>query len=120
MQEDQRNKDLSEVGQSIWRFRREAGHNQEKLAELANVSVNTIHRAEAGKSGIALDTIFAISDALKIPIEKFCPARFVNGTLDEEMKEMEILYNKLSQSNKKIVLETITPLINILLLHQSA
>ena len=46
----------------------------------------------------------------------FFSFELVSNVLDEEMKEMEILYDKLSQSNKKIVLETITPLINILLL----
>ena len=112
--------ELYEVGQYIWKYRKDAGYNQEKLAELADVSINTIHRAESGKNGVALDTIFAISDALNIPIEKFCPSRFMNGNQPPELKELERLYDKLTKSNKQVVMETIIPLINILLLQQGA
>ena len=113
-------KELSEVGKYICKYRKEAGYNQEVLADLANLSVNTIYRAECGKNGIALDTILAISDALHIPVEKFCPSRFENGTIDKEMKQLEYKYDQLTQSNKKVVLETIIPLINVLLLQQGA
>lgn len=120
MQANGYKKELSEVGKYINKYRKEAGYNQETLAELADLSVNTIYRAECGKNGISLDTIFAISDTLHIPVEKFCPSRFENGTFDKEMKQLEYKYEQLTQSNKKVVLETIIPLINILLLQQGA
>ena len=44
----------------------------------------------------------------------------MNGKQDAELKEVERLYDRLTKSNKKVVIETIIPLINILLQQQGA
>ena len=47
--------------------RLERGHTQEHLAELAGLHRNFISLVERGASSAALDSIFALSDALEIP-----------------------------------------------------
>jgi len=49
------------------------GYSQEKLAELANISVTTISRFEQGDQLISLPTFIKIVDALDMDINEYIP-----------------------------------------------
>lgn len=58
------------LGQIVRKARRAALLSQEKLAEKANLHRNFISLIERGESKIAIDSLFAIADALKVPASK--------------------------------------------------
>jgi len=57
---------ITAFGQVIRKERRAKGISQEELAELANLHRNFISMVERGASKIALDSLFALADALEI------------------------------------------------------
>ena len=111
--------ELVEIGNNIREYRKKKNFTQEQIAEMADASVNTIHRAENGVNKLPLDTFLAISDALDVPIEKLCPVRFSNATRSDNMKKVEFTFERLTKNNQQIVMETIMPLMNVLLKQQT-
>jgi transcriptional regulator with XRE-family HTH domain len=61
----------SSIGDVIKQYRTLKGLTQEQLAELLNVSYQTVQKYEYGKSTPALETLILISEILKIPIDVF-------------------------------------------------
>ena len=120
MAERKYEEELRQVGENIRAYRKKQDWSQEEMAEMADTSVNTIHRVENGKHTVSLDTVFAISDALNVPVEKLCPERFANIKQTEELKKVEFLFGRLNKENQKVVMETIIPLMNVLILQQSS
>ncbi len=57
---------LLEIGQRLSARRKQMDMTQEKLAEQANVTAQTISYAELGKKAMRADTIIGICEALKI------------------------------------------------------
>lgn len=112
--------DITEVGQIIRWYRKKRKLSQEQLAEKADTSVNTIHRIESGTHKVPMETVLAIADVLNVPIEKLCPERYANIKQAEEMKKVEFLFGRLTKDNQKVVMETIMPLMKILLQQQNA
>ena len=112
-------KELYEVGEHIRQYRKINKLTQEDMAEKADVSVDTIHRIENGKYRITLDTLFAVAEVLKVPVEMLCPVRFANTREPEGLKKIEFLYSRLTKNNQKVVCETILALTKILLLQQN-
>lgn len=118
MAEKNYKEDIGEVGENIRAYRIKCDLTQEEIAEQADTSVNTIYRIENGKHKVALDTVFAIADVLNVPIESLCPVRFANIKKSEDIKKVEFLFGRLTKENQKVVMETIMPLMNALLLQQ--
>ncbi len=56
------------VGQSIFKFRHQKGLSQMKLAELADLHLNTIQSLESGKYRARVLTLFQIARALNIKV----------------------------------------------------
>jgi transcriptional regulator with XRE-family HTH domain len=61
---------LQAIGAAIREARQERQLSQEKLAEHAKLHRNVIGLAERGVSAPALESLFAIADALEMPASK--------------------------------------------------
>ena len=61
---------IAAFGQTVREARLAKGLSQEGLAEKANLHRNFISLVERGESKIALDSLFAIADALSVPASK--------------------------------------------------
>lgn len=109
---------LIEVGVQIRECRKRAGISQEKLAELSGVNNNTIYRAENGMYAVSIDTLFAIADALEVPIEELCPERFMYTKRKNELSNLEFQFMRLNDDNKKVLYETAMTLIKMLNMKQ--
>ncbi|GEM_PF-1457445 len=57
---------LREIGDRLSIKRREAGYTQEKLAELTDLTVQTISYAEQGRKGMRIDTIVKLCKVLNM------------------------------------------------------
>jgi transcriptional regulator with XRE-family HTH domain len=60
--------DYTELAQRIKQARHEKGYSQSKLAELADVSTNTIGKLEISYTTVSLKTILNIANALDVDI----------------------------------------------------
>jgi transcriptional regulator with XRE-family HTH domain len=58
----------TELAQRIRQARHEKGYSQSKLAELADVSTNTIGKLEIGYTTVSVKTILNIANALDVDI----------------------------------------------------
>ena len=58
------------IGTRIRLARKKAGFSQEKLAELADVHPTYIGQLERGEKNATLESIYKITSALNIPLEK--------------------------------------------------
>lgn len=59
------------LGLNISYYRKDKGYTQESLAEALNMDRTTISKIELAVSGVSLDTLFAISAILSVPVYKF-------------------------------------------------
>lgn len=64
------NRILLQIGNNVREYRKCKHYNQEKLAELLNVSVSTVSRIENGSSAMDVLILMDISKVLEQPIER--------------------------------------------------
>ncbi len=81
---------LLEIGLRLSARRKQLGMTQEKLAEQANVTAQTISYAELGKKAMRADTIVGVCNALKISADYLL---FGGVTL----QDFTVLEHKISQ-----------------------
>jgi len=81
---------LQQIGQRLYSRRLQMNMTQEELAELANVTAQTISFAELGKKAMRADTIVGICQALKISADYLLFGEITN-------KELSVLEQKISQ-----------------------
>ncbi len=60
-------------GRRMKEERKKQGLKQEDLADLANVSMDTIKRYESGSKGMRLDVAYDIACALNVPLQSMLP-----------------------------------------------
>ena len=58
------------LGLSVAYFRKFQGLTQQNVADIMNVSYETISRIENANTGITLDMLFELSKAIKTPLGK--------------------------------------------------
>ncbi|GHU68085.1 hypothetical protein AGMMS49983_20240 [Clostridia bacterium] len=61
------------IGQTIRKYRTEKGYTQEELADRASISISYLTKIEAPNidKAFSLEVLFAISDALGVPVSQF-------------------------------------------------
>ncbi|MBC8533568.1 helix-turn-helix transcriptional regulator [Yeguia hominis] len=59
------------LGLNLAYYRKSKGYTQELLAEKLDVDRTTISKIELAVSGVSLDLLFAISELLEIPVQRF-------------------------------------------------
>ena len=59
-----------QIGENIRAARKSKGLKQEQLAEIAGLSTNHISKLENGKSGLQLNTLIQLADALDLSLDE--------------------------------------------------
>ena len=98
---------IIKFGKRVREYREILGYSQEKLAELADVSTNTINSIENGKTFVKYSTLKKLSSALNISA-----CDLFNFEVDKEISDkllhQIIIYSKnLTPSQQKQVIEII-------------
>lgn len=70
---------LKEIGKRIHSRRKQLYMTQEKLAELANITPQTVSTAELGQKAMRPDTIIKISSALKVSTDYLLLGKITEG-----------------------------------------
>jgi len=83
-----------EIGQRLSARRKQLGMTQEKLAEQAHVTAQTISYAELGKKAMRADTIVSVCGALKISADYL----LFGGVTPQDFSVLE---HKISQLSPK-------------------
>ena len=65
-----------ELGLNIAYYRKLRGYTQERLSEKLGIDRTHIGRIETANVGSSLDVIFAIAEALEVPINKLFEFRY--------------------------------------------
>ncbi|MEZ3454555.1 MAG: helix-turn-helix domain-containing protein [Oscillospiraceae bacterium] len=88
---------LLEVGQRISGLRKSHGYTQEKLAELADISVQFLIQIEHGKKTMKVATLRRLSAALSVSADYI-----INGSdRGSENEEINAILSTLSEYNRK-------------------
>ena len=85
---------LDEVCYRVQQLRRQAGITQEKLAELAGLSVDGIRKIEGRRATPSLETLYKISKALRIQLVDLM--RYEEEMQTEKGRELQEFYLYLS------------------------
>lgn len=102
---------LIEMGERIRKRRQELRWSQEKLAEMADISLNTVSRVEGGQSDMSIEVFRKLAQALGMSASELL------GDLDNSEKDGQIqrvLYRMrlLEHEDKEVVLRTLDTLID--------
>lgn len=76
------------VGERIKLLREKAGYSQNELANRADVSQTHLRRVELGQSGITVDHLQMVCDALGITIREFFDAENAPDELSESVANL--------------------------------
>ena len=80
------------LGSQIARIRKERDITQAKLAEMIDVTIETISRLERGVSIPSLRTLETISNALNVPLKELfdfeCTMKSMNSEMEKETKKL--------------------------------
>ena len=59
------------LGLNIAYYRKDKAYTQEQLAEKLEIDRTTVSKIELATAGVSLDVLFALSDLLEVPVNKF-------------------------------------------------
>lgn len=86
-----------EVGQRISSLRKSYGYTQERLAEMADISVQFLIQIEHGRKTMKIGTLRKLSAALSVSADYI-----INGSdIYSESEEINALLSTLSEDNRK-------------------
>lgn len=85
--------DYVAIGQRIKNERKKKGISQEKLAELSDLSVNTLSHIECGNTKFSLPSIVAVANALNITVDCLLMDVVDNSLIQFKRELVEIFDN---------------------------
>lgn len=89
--------EMLEVGQRISSLRKSYGYTQERLAEMADISVQFLIQIEHGKKTMKIATLRRLSAALSVSADYI-----INGSeRTPENEEINAILSALSEENRK-------------------
>lgn len=88
---------MTSIGNRISHIRKERGYTQEKLAELAGISIQFLSDIENNKKNMTVTTLKKIADSLNITTDYIIYGR---EELDENTM-ISVMLNTLSKKNRK-------------------
>jgi len=103
--------DLIYMADQIRETRELNGWSQEELADRADISRSTLYRIESGKP-FPIDIFLKILDIAEVPASQLLPQRM------QKKGNMPAEFDQLNAKNKEVVMNTVSTLINNLLLTQ--
>ena len=109
---------LIKLGERIRKRRQELHWSQEKLAEKADISLNTVSRVEGGQSDMSIEVFRKLVQALGINANELLVE--FESTQEEKGQFQRMAYRiqHLNTSDQKIVFQTMEALIDGLYQHQ--
>lgn len=105
------------VADKIRQIRERAGISQEELADRLRISPMTVHRIESGKRQLPVDTLLRFSDTMDVPVADLLPCK-ESKAKRLESEDIQKRFAQLNSANQKVVQETLSTLVNSLLLTQ--
>lgn len=102
---------LIEIGERIRKRRQELRWSQEKLAEMADISLNTVCRVEGGQSDMSIEVFRKLAQALGMSASELLGDI---EYLQKDGQEQRILYRMqhLAHSDREVVLRTLDAMID--------
>ena len=102
---------LIEIGERIRKRRQELRWSQEKLAEMADISLNTVSRVEGGQSDMSIEIFRRLAQALGLSASELL------GDMKDSEREgrtQRLLYRvqHLEQKDREVVFRTLDALID--------
>ena len=104
--------DLIELGNRIRDRRNEISMSQEKVAEQAGISANTVSRIEGGQSAMSIEIFIKMVRILGVDANELLG---VSGDVKEgdgQCRKMFVRIRGLKQSEQAVVLQTVEALVN--------
>ena len=106
-------KRLMEIGERIRERRQTLRWSQEKLAEMADVSLNTVSRIEGGQSDMSIEVFRRLAQALGTSASELVGDMEVI-VKDGDMQRMAVRMRRLQQKDREVVLRTVDVLVDVL------
>ena len=104
---------LMEMGERIRKRRQTLRWSQEKLAEMADVSLNTVSRIEGGQSDMSIEVFQRLIEALGMSASELIgDMEVMEG--DGHMQSMSARMRKLQKKDREVVFRTVDTLVDAL------
>ena len=104
---------LMELGERIRKRRQTLHWSQEKLAEMADVSLNTVSRIEGGQSDMSIEVFRRLAHALGMSASELVGDMEVM-VKDGDMQRMAVRMRRLQQKDRAVVFRTVDALVDAL------
>lgn len=104
---------LMETGERIRKRRQELHWSQEKLAEMADVSLNTVSRIEGGQSDMSIEVFRRLAQALGTSASELVGDMEVREG-DGHIQRMSARVRRLQQKDREVVFRTVDALVDAL------
>jgi transcriptional regulator with XRE-family HTH domain len=104
---------LMELGERIRKRRQTLHWSQEKLAEMADVSLNTVSRIEGGQSDMSIEVFRRLAQALGMSASELVGDMEVMAK-DGDMQRMAVRMRRLQQKDREVVFRTVDALVDAL------
>ena len=104
---------LMETGERIRKRRQELHWSQEKLAEMADVSLNTVSRIEGGQSDMSIEVFRRLAQSLGMSASELVGDMEVM-VKDGDMQRMSVRMRRLQQKDREVVFRTVDALVDAL------
>lgn len=106
-------KRLMEIGERIRERRQTLRWSQEKLAEMADVSLNTVSRIEGGQSDMSIEVFRRLAQALGTSASELVgDMEVMEG--DGYIQRMSARVRRLQQKDREVVFRTVDALVDAL------
>lgn len=104
---------LMEIGERIRKRRQTLRWSQEKLAEMADVSLNTVSRIEGGQSDMSIEVFRRLAQALGTSASELVgDMEVMEG--DGHIQRMSARVRRLQQKDREVVFRTVDALVDAL------
>ena len=104
---------LMEIGERIRKRRQTLRWSQEKLAEMADVSLNTVSRIEGGPSDMTIEVFRRLAQSLGMSASELVGDMEVM-VKDGDMQRMSVRMRRLQQKDREVVFRTVDALVDAL------
>lgn len=106
--------ELIELGERIRKRRQELHWSQERLAEKADISLNTVSRVEGGQSDMSIAVFQRLAQALGMSADQLLGEPEPGEEEKGQIERVGYRIQHLSQADREIVLRTVDTLIDTL------
>ncbi|MBR0183579.1 MAG: helix-turn-helix transcriptional regulator [Clostridia bacterium] len=96
-----------EIRKNLIKYRKEKGISQKELANLLNISPPSVSIWETGRNSIDINNLYNICKILDISFNDILGKYNNNKEENEEIREVNELFNKLDNEGKEVIKNTL-------------